>query len=253
MKIQLSFAFVAVTFIDICHAVFYNETGPLRDVQFNDNSKIYLPYVNSTDSQEFKGLFTLSRNTLYKGKGSSKNAKNCIGSIAKTWTEWNSTVGSWKAVGLLGGNCLGDFLNAPQGFIGYTSGANLTNLLAQNGQILQLSFNYFNDQNQTNYVNTTITAIHFASTKVIDILVVELNMTNAEVIKQINPVFHNFAESYDLKSSKDIKNAQPILAVTSHIPNDSVLINGTKTLIDVFPRINKGKNIIIECYVKEFT
>lgn len=219
---------IVLSSLDASHAMFYNKTDPLPDLQDYGSPLLYLPYFNSSTSNAMNsGVFTLKRQFSIFNFTST-----CIGALVKTWTVLNSTVDSWKAVGVIGGNCLSDLSGQVGGFIPYTSGNNYKNLIAKLGPVTQLSFNYFNDVKPNKYLNVSINAIQFGSTKVFDALVVEFNFTIGSI--KSSAKFFDFAEASDLVATKDVKNAPSVIAITS-------LTSGG--ILDDFPRINYGNKI----------
>lgn len=219
--------------------IFYDVNGNIiknADGSFikSEDPRIYLPYLNTSTMPGFSGVFTFSRVLEVAGTGANLGfVASCIGALSKTWSTPtpNATALGWNAVGLLGGQCYGDWLSNPEGFLPYTQGADLTTkVYNQNGPLIQLAFNNFVNSNKSNVLNTTIRAIQFGSQQFFDILVVELNITNGQLINLINPTF------YDTVSTPSDLTNSGVIAITAHSP---------KRTLDTFPRINYGSSFII--------
>lgn len=214
-----------------CYAAIYDSIKNVIAGAIQNDSRSDFPLLSIQSNSNFSGIFTFEKDTRNNGEYF-PNQSNilCQGALYKTWDTpvINATARSWKAVGLMGGYCYGDLSKgvSQNSFITNTnlknSAMNLSTFQNLQGAA-NITFNFFSDSIIPVF-NTTISGIQFGSHKFFDIMVLELNITNGQLIDAINPNF------YSVSTQNETMFSSSILGVSSR----------TTTTTPSYPRVSMG-------------
>lgn len=188
--------FLSLICLGVKAAVYDISGNAILNGQLNDPNMFY-PLLNTTTTPGYSGVFTFT--SMKPGVTDLTKLSTCQGVVYKTWDTAviNSTALGWQAVGVLGGYCYGDWIKynyGPNGYIGYTNGSIYNNITSRFGPpIITFGASFGSNVSFT----TSVKAIQFGAHKFFDILIFELNITNAQLIAAYNPRFYSVVASED--------------------------------------------------------